>query len=75
METYWKTALNYEAASASRPGNGEICSNGVAIELSQEAGLPPPEELDPRSFIDRAKWGPMRDQIRTDPRGEMERRL
>ncbi len=63
MDSYWDTALHYEAAAGSRPGNGEICSNGVAEALAVEAGQTPPERLD-ASFVDDAKWAPLRDKVR-----------
>lgn len=65
METYWKTALNYEAASAARPGNAEICSNGVAEALAQDAGETPPDRVD-GAFVADAKWQPLRDKARRD---------
>lgn len=63
MEEYWKTALGYEAAAVKRPGNGELCSNGVAAALAKQANAAPPEILD-ATFIDDAKWQPLREQIR-----------
>jgi hypothetical protein len=65
MDTYWTTALKYEAASTARPGNAEICSNGVAEALAVDAGQTPPERVD-ASYIDDAKWAPLRDKIRAD---------
>ena len=65
MATYWKTALNYEAASTTRPGNAEICSNSVAIALAQDAGETPPEATD-GTFIADAKWQPLREKARRD---------
>lgn len=63
VEEYWKTALAQEAASVKRPGNGELCSNGVAAELARQADAQAPEILD-AAFIDDAKWQPLREQIR-----------
>jgi hypothetical protein len=63
MEEYWKTALGYEAAAVKRPGNKELCSNGIAADLARQADAPSPEILD-ASFIDDAKWQPLREQIR-----------
>ncbi|MEZ0223504.1 MAG: hypothetical protein ACAH83_03040 [Alphaproteobacteria bacterium] len=64
IEEFWKTALAHEAASMKRPGNGELCSNGIAAELARQAGKPAPEILD-ATFIDEAKWHPLREQTRT----------
>lgn len=63
METYWKTALNYEDAAAHRKGNGEICSNAVADALAEASGEKGPERVD-ATFIDDAKWAPLRAKVR-----------